>query len=209
MPQESGADDAARALVRQEPPSSAGTPADGKPPRPGMSDVTPAPIRQRVVPTGAVKVSRSLWILSFALSLMVFAFAFLYRGTQLDDLISSITALEPDRDSDTISTVANLAFWCTSGALVVIVLIELLMMGSMLRRNGRARWGLLVVLLLHLGVAALADAFVLVANDEGAYFRLVLVAQLVLAGAALVASFLPSAGAWFRGDRSRTRRTRA
>src|SRR5690554_7910645 len=88
-----------------------------RPPRPEMSDSTPAPVLQPVVPNRLVKLSRSLWTVGFACGLIAILFAFVDRGEQLGRLRELITGLAPDRDVHTLSALALLVFWGTLGLL--------------------------------------------------------------------------------------------
>ena len=175
--------------------------ADGlsprRPPRPLMSDTTPAPAPRPIVVTGVVKMSMYLWFTSFVLGLMVAAFALVLRVRLLDRLTALIVDAQPDRSEETIRRVAELVFWGSLIALIAIVVIEALIMRVMLKRHGAARFVLLIALLVHVLVAVLADDFV-GQDGEGIWFHVLLVLQLISAGAALIASFLPGSGAWFR-----------
>jgi hypothetical protein len=63
------------------------------------------------------------------------------------------------------------------------------------------------MLIIQFGVMLVAAAFLAAPGAEGMYFVLLLAAQAVLAGAALVFSLLPRAGAWFRDGAAGSRRT--
>lgn len=70
----------------------------------------------------------------------------------------------------------------------------------MMRRRSGARWAMLAFLIIHGGATILADAFLFTPTAEGTVLRGLLLAQLLLAGAALVLSILRSAEAWFRAE---------
>ena len=178
----------------------AGT-ASGPPPRPEIGNRFPAPINEHVEPPRTLRVSRALWLLSFVSGLAAVAFTVLNRTEQHARLLEQVTALDPSRDAGVLEQVATLVFWGTVGALVLVIAIEALLMRSMMRRRSGARVGLFVMVIIHAIVAILAEAFLAAPGAEGGTVRWPLVAQLVLAGAALIAGMLPGAGAWFRSGR--------
>lgn len=165
-----------------------------------MSDLTPAPVPAPITPSRPMKVVRSLWIGSFVAGLLAIVFAFLAREVQLERLRELITELEPGQDPETLDAVATLVFWGSLGPLALVVIIEAILVRAMMRRHGGARWGLLVTLLFHGAVAVLADAFVVTPEWEGILVRVLLLAQLLLAGAGLIGSAFPAANAWLRAE---------
>ncbi|MCU1635710.1 MAG: hypothetical protein JWQ68_949 [Cryobacterium sp.] len=165
-----------------------------------MSDRTPAPVPPPVIPNRPLKASRFLWLASFALGLLAAVYAFLSRNDQIDQLRKLAGDAAPDQASGTRDAVASAVFWGTLVALVLIVVIEAILLRVMLRRHGGARWALLVVLLVHAGVALLAASVVAVNAFEGLSVQLLLLAQLASACVALVSSAVPGTGSWFRGE---------
>ncbi|WP_167042682.1 hypothetical protein [Salinibacterium sp. ZJ454] len=175
-----------------------------KPPRPEMSNRAPAPIPPTIPPPRAVKVSRVFWLLSFVAGLTGMVFAFFARDTQLTELQSLVTDLQPDRDAETVKTAATIVFWGSLGALAAVVLAEAILLAAMMRRRGGARWLLLLLLLVHGAVAVLVAAFVVRQGDAGLTVLALVAAQLLLAALGWIVSFLPGAGRWFRaGTRGR------
>lgn len=172
-------------------------PTPPPPPRPEMSDRTPPPIAKPVVVSGAVKISRYLWIGSFVAGLMVVFFAFLSRNNQTERIQEVIRDLDPDRSEDTLEAAANIVLWGSLGAVIVVLLIELVLMAAMLRPRGWIRFVQLPFLVVHAGVMIIADALIVGEDADGAYLAALLLAQLLLAVAALIASFLPGTRAWF------------
>ncbi|WP_127129625.1 hypothetical protein [Georgenia sp. SYP-B2076] len=173
------------------------------PPRPEIANRFPAPIQQHVTPTTTLRVSRALWLLSFASGLAAAAFAFLVRVDQHTRLLDQVTALDPSRDAETLDKVATIVFWGAIGAVVLVIAIEALLMRSMMRGRGSARVGLFVMVVVHVVVAILAESFLAAPGTAGGAVRWPLVAQLLLACAALVTSLLPGANAWFRAVQGR------
>ncbi len=162
-----------------------------------MSNMTPAPIHKPLEPTGPVKVSNRLWMLSFLFGVVAIVFTFLSRNTQVEKLTEFITDLDPKQDDATVETVTAVVYWATVAAIALVILIELLLVRGMMNRHGAVRWVLLVMLVFHAAVTLLGDAFIAF-GGEGIYISSLLVAQLVLAGAGLVASLFPRASSWFR-----------
>jgi hypothetical protein len=195
-PRSDGAD--AGRLTPLTPPDPRPRPSRTPPPRPEMSDRTPPPIRRPVEPSTAVKASRFLWTASFIAGLMAVFFGFLARNNQTDRIQDLILEVDPDRDAETLETAANIVLWTSLGALVVVVLIELALLFSMLKRRGYVRWIQLLVLAAHAGVTVVADALIVGDDVDGIVLRVILVSQLFLALAGLLASFLPGTRAWFR-----------
>jgi hypothetical protein len=201
MPHELDADDPAESPEETATEAAGSDSAPARPPRPAMSDQTPAPVLQPIVPTRPVTVSRRLWIVSFAVGSIAALFAFVSRGEQLDRLQNVITGLAPDRDAETISALAQLVFWGTLSLAVLVILIEAVVLHVMMRRHGGARWVLMFILLLHAGVLVVAEAFIIAPGPDGHYLRVLAVAQLALAGTGLVVSLLPGANVWFRAQK--------
>jgi hypothetical protein len=174
-----------------------------------MSDSTPAPVLQPIVPTRTVKQARTLWLVSFAAAAIALLFAFVARDEQLGRLREMVTELAPERDAETLAALASLVFWGTLGLVALIIAVEAIVLRVMMRGHGAARWVLLLMLVINAAASLLADVFVILPGDDGLYLRICLVAQLALAGAGLVLSLFPGASAWFRAQKKTRRRPRA
>jgi hypothetical protein len=183
-----------------ERPDGSGTPP-ARPPRPRMSNLTPAPVPTKVPPTVTILVSRYLWLASFVAGMGVLLFAFLARNTQIEWLTGVVEDIQPDQDAGTLKNVATFLFWASLVAVSVVVLVEGILVRRMMHRHGAVRWAIFFVLLVHAAVALLADAFLVTTEQEGLYLRILLVAQLLLAVAAFLASLMPGAWGWFRAER--------
>jgi len=177
-----------------------GEPERPAPPRPPLSDHTPAPIREILKPPPAVKRVRFLWILSFASGLIAGIFAFFARDEILEHVRGLINGLERGDDQQTVEALAVVVFWGTLGMLALVILIEAVLLGVLMRRHGKVRFVLLAMLLVNGAVTLLADAFLAAPGDQELGIRVLLVLQLVLAGAAVVASVLGGASQWFRAE---------
>lgn len=174
-----------------------------------MSDRTPAPVLEPIVPTRQVKAARTLWLVSFAAGFIAVLFAFVARNEQLERLRQLVTELAPERDAETLAALAALVFWGTLALFALVLVIEAIVLRVMMRGHGAARWALMVILVLNAGVLLVADAVVIAPGDEGIYLRICLVAQLALGGVGLVLSLFPGASAWFRAQKKRRRRPRS
>jgi hypothetical protein len=174
-----------------------------------MSDSTPAPVLQPIVPTSTVKAARTLWLVSFAAGFIAMLFAFVSRDEQLGRLRELVTELAPERDTETLLALAALVFWGTLVLVALVIVIEAILLRVMMRGRGGARWALVLMLFLSAAVSLIADAFVILPGDDGLYLRICLVAQLALAGAGVVLSLFPGASGWFRAQRKARRRPRS
>jgi hypothetical protein len=165
-----------------------------------MSDSTPAPIRKVPPPASAVLAARSLWVTSIVVGVAAVVFAFLSRGDQLQPLIEVVGDLQPDLAVDDREPIAAAIIIGGLGGLAIVFLAEALLVRFMaVRARGRARWGLVAMVVLNVLLCAVAASFIAV-GQYGVLAASLLAAQLLLACAALVASFLPSATAWFRRE---------
>jgi hypothetical protein len=179
--------------------------APARPPRPQMSNLTPAPVPKKVPPTVTILVSRYLWFASLVAGMGVLLFAFLARNTQVESLTQVVKDIQPDQDAGTLKNVATFLFWASLVAISLVILVEGLLVRRMMRRKGSARWAMFFVLLVHAAVALLADLFLVTPEQEGLYLRILLAAQLLLAVAAFFTSLMPGAWSWFRAERDQDR----
>lgn len=167
------------------------------PPRPAMSDSTPPPIRKPVERSGAITVSRFLWIASFVAGLMVVFFAFLSRNNQTERIQGVLRDLEPARAESTLESAANVVLWGSLGAVAVVLLVELILMFAMLKPRGWVRFVQIPMLAINVAVTLIAAGLIVGDDADGVYLAVLLGAQLLLAVAASVASFMPGTRAWF------------
>ncbi len=163
-----------------------------------MSNRSPAPIPRRTPPTATVSAARSLWILSFLLGLVAFAFTYLSRDGQLERLHSLASELRPGQGAETLDAVAAIVFWSILAALLLVIIVEAALLAVMMRQRGGSRWALLAVLVIHGAVWVFADSVLMGYEDPELYLRLLLVGQLITACVAWAVSLLPGAAAWFR-----------
>lgn len=167
------------------------------PPRPAMSDRTPAPVAQAAEPPPpALNRSRTLWLLSFLSGLTAVVFAFLGREEHLAGIAEQVRDLDPDRAAGTVDTASQVVLFATMAAIVLVVLLESLLVRRMTARRGGARIALTVLLAVHAVVALVAEAFLTVPGGDGLRDRVVLVAWVALAALAHLVSLAPSVGRW-------------
>jgi hypothetical protein len=162
-----------------------------------MSDLTPPPVRAKTPPPPVVATSRVLWLLSFVAGFLVIAFAFLSTDARLERLREFVADIDADAPAETLDGAASALFWIVVGALGVVLLLEAALLGAMLKQRRFARWVAIPVVAVQIAVILVANEL-LALGAEGPYFSIALIVQLALAGAALVASFLPGSGPWFR-----------
>jgi hypothetical protein len=172
----------------------------GPPPRPPISSASPAPIKAPTPPPGAITASRSLWIISFVLGFLAIGVAFLARTTQVDELQELIRDLMPDESDSTLERAALIAYWTCIGLLVIVIVVEALLLRLVMNRRRGVRWAMVLFLFAHAAIAVAVDAF-LALGDTGLYVRLLLAAQLLLAGIAAIVALLPGVGRWLHRER--------
>jgi len=171
-----------------------------------MSDSTPAPLRKAPPPALTVLAARSLWVASIVGAVAAIVFAFLSRAEQLGPLADFVGKLQPDLGAAERSTIAATAIVGSLAALAVVALAEALLVRSMVvLARGGARWGLVALVVVNALVCVVISTFVAI-GQYGAVSAGLLVAQFLLACAALVAGFLPSASAWFGREHEAGRR---
>ncbi len=173
------------------------------PPRPGLSYSTPPPIP--VVPQlpRTVRTARTLWFLSFAAGLAVLLGSFVSRDSNLQRLRGVVADMAAGSDAASVSKAAEIVFWGSIGALLLVTLLEAAVLAAVLGRRNWARWTLLPLLASHVPVLFLASAFLVPAGAAGSYVVMLWGAGLLLALAGLALLFLPSAGAWLKPERAR------
>jgi hypothetical protein len=199
MPEEPEGTDSISEATQGQPAGLTGTRLLHKPPRPAMSDLTPAPIRPPVPPPGIVKAMRWVWRASFIAGLAAGLLTYFTRDAQLERLERLLTERQSTLGAEALDSITSTILWGSIGTVVFVILVEALLLKMVMRRRSGARWALLAVLPLHGGATIMADAF-LVAPPEGVYFRVFLLVQLLLAGTAVALSVQRRAQAWFRAE---------
>ncbi|HXF03061.1 MAG TPA: hypothetical protein VN601_08730 [Arthrobacter sp.] len=127
-------------------------------------------------------------------------FAFFARDAILEHVRGLINGLERGDDQETVEALAVVVFWGTLGLLALVILIEAALLVVLLRRHGKVRFVLLAMLFVHGVVTLIADAFLAAPGNQELGIRVLLVLQLALAGAAVIASVLHGASQWFRAE---------
>ena len=93
-----------------KPPGGAKSEPPAPPPRPPLSNASPAPIKAPTPPPGTVTASRSLWIASFVVGFLAIGVAFLARAAQVDELQELIGDLMPGESDSTLERAAQIAY---------------------------------------------------------------------------------------------------
>ena len=173
------------------------------PPRPGLSYSTPPPIP--VIPPAprTVRAARMLWLFSFGAGLAVLLGSFVARDSNLQRLRGVVAEIAAAGDSSSVSTTAEIVFWGSIGALLVVTLLEAAVLAAVLGRRTWARWTLVPLLASHLLLLFPASAFLVPGGAAGSYVVMLWSAGMVLAFTGLVLLFLPPAGAWLKREHGR------
>jgi hypothetical protein len=170
------------------------------PPRPGLSYSAPPPIPVTPTVPRVVRTARTLWVLSIAAGLAVLVGSFVARDANLERLRGVVADMAAGSDAGSVGTAAEIVFWGSLGALLLVAVLEAAALAAVLGRRNWARWVLLLLLAAHLPVLLLTSAFLVPSGAEGSYVVMVWGAGLLLAAAGLVLLFLPAARAWLKPE---------
>ncbi|MGN7200699.1 hypothetical protein [Arthrobacter sp. SAFR-044] len=173
------------------------------PPRPGLSYSAPPPIPVTTPVPRTVRTARSLWLFSFVAGLAVLLGSFVARDSNLQRLRGVVADMAAGSDAGSVGTAANVVFWGSIGALLLVTVLEAAVLAAVWGRRTWARWALVPLLATHVPVMLLASAFLVPSGAAGSYVVMLWGAELLLAFAGLVLLFLPSAGAWLKRERRR------
>lgn len=189
------------------PPRSAATPgavrtasgplrtARAQPTRPSLITSNHAPVVAKVPPPLSVRLSQLFWILSLAVGAVGVVYAFIVRADQLEHIADRVRAVDASRADETVTATADILYWSVFGALVAVVLLQILFLVSFSSRRPRARWWLLATLLLQ-GVVLVVTQEFTDAGSSAEPLRLLLLIQVGLAVVGLLWSVLPAALRW-------------
>lgn len=177
-------------------PQPAPSPSTGPiPARPGYSAPPPV-LAPSPGPPRAVQWSYWLWMVSFAIGLLVIGYSVL-RFDQLHELLAEqVRAQRPDIGADLLNRIVDITLATGLGGSTGIIVVQLLFAVLMRARRNWAR--VLLAVTAVFGLVGLG--FSLVTVDKRAQLALPVQALLVIA--AIVLMFVPSAGAWFRNRRA-------
>jgi hypothetical protein len=167
------------------------------PERPSLSDERPPPVLKAVPPPRPIRVARMLWLLGFVATAGAMLIAFLSQDSIAAELEETLLRLAPTYTASSISSVVDVVYWTAIASLGVVVTVEALLLAMLLNRRGGARWGQLVLLLVHAGAALVGSAFLTV-TELGIAVEALLIGGLALAVAGWIAGLFPSASEWFR-----------
>jgi len=172
------------------------------PPRPGLSYSAPPPIPATPSLPRTVRTARTFWVLSFLAGLAVLAGSFVARDSNLQRLRAVVEDMAARNGMASAGTAADVVFWGSLGALLLVTLLEAAALAAVLARRAWGRWALLPLLASHLPVLLLASVFLVPGGAAGSYVVMLWVAGLALGFGGLVLLFLPPTGAWLRQGRS-------
>lgn len=181
----------------------------GPPPSPPMRHFGEAPVHADPEPSGGVSAAKSFWLSSFSVGIIVVLTVFLSRNNRLESIESLVKDVDANATAETITTMATVAFWGTTGLFVVVMAVEALLLRGMLGRKRWARNALLLMVPVHAVVSLIAEAFLAYSSAtdnvvasfapeaEGAWTRWLLTIQLGLIVCASIASLWPGTRKWF------------
>lgn len=174
------------------------------PPRPGWSTRSAPPIGKLAPepPPGIMRLAQFFWVVSFLVGTSCIFIVYLVRDRQLEWLRELVREMSLNIEPESLDSVTGLVFWVSLGAVSLVILIEVVFVSVLMLARNWARWALVVVLLLHLGVAVLAGALLIPPGDTGTYVLAFLAVEFGLALAGVVLSFLPRASAWIKSRSS-------
>jgi hypothetical protein len=161
-----------------------------------MSYSAPAPIAVTPPLPRAVRLARTLWLVSFVAGLSVLVTSFLSRDAHLQRLRTVVDQMAPGGEADALTISTAIVFWGSLGTMLLVILLEAAALAIVVRRHGWARWVMIPLLPGHVMAAFVAAEFLVPANDAGSYVVMLWGAQLLLAFAGLVLLLLPPSGAW-------------
>ncbi|MDQ1137854.1 uncharacterized membrane protein YhaH (DUF805 family) [Microbacterium sp. SORGH_AS 1204] len=175
-----------------EPPAKA-----AKPERPALHDKAAAPVMVKMPPPAGVRLAQICWVLSLVVGAIAVGYLFVIRQSIDPDIEAIVREVDASRPAETVSTAADIVFWCVFGALVTVLLVQITSLVSFNNRRNNARWWMLGVLLL-LAVTVLAARQFVAVGDRGVPLDRLLLIQLGLSGLGLLFSVIPAALRWTR-----------
>lgn len=167
------------------------------PPRPAMSDAAPPPVLRKIPMPRPVRLTRSLWLASFAATGAGVLVAFLSRTSLVAELDETLGRLAPGYDESEVASLVNVVYWGSIAGLAAVIVLEAVVLGALLNRRGGARWLQVPVLGLHAVAVLVATAFLGI-GDWGLLVDSVLLAGFGLAFIGWVLGLVPAARRWFR-----------
>lgn len=166
-----------------------------QPTRPSLATSNHAPVVAKVPPPLPVRLSQLFWILSLAVGAVGIVYTFIIRTDQLEHIADRVRGIDASRADETVTATADILYWSVFGALVTVVLLQILFLVSFSSRRPRARWWLLATLLLQGLVLVIAREFT-TSDSSAEPLRLLLLIQLGLAVIGMLWSTLPGALRW-------------
>ncbi len=188
---------APQAQVRRSPapPPYEPPPKAAKPERPALYDKAAAPVMVKMPPPAAVRLAQISWVLSLVVGAIAVGYLFIIRQSIDPDIEAIVREVDTTRPSETISSAADIVFWCVFGAMVTVLLVQITTLVSFNNRRNNARWWMLGILV-FLAVTVLAARQFVAVGDRGVPLDRLLLIQLGLSALGLLFSVIPAALRW-------------
>lgn len=142
-----------------------------RPPRPEMSNTTPAPVNLPRETAAPVRIAARLGFFSVVIGLAAMVYRVVNQDGQLAYLRRTAGGVDGTVGQSDVETVALIAFWGTIGLLVIVFLVQAILIGPLKRGVGWTRWVLLALLVPNLAGVVLASAFL--TDDSGLQLSIV------------------------------------
>lgn len=165
------------------------------PARPSLSDKPAAPVLVSLPAPVSVRLSQLCWVLSLAIGAVAIIYVFVIRQQQLPDIVAVIQGVDESRAEATYQTAADILYWSVFGAMVLVLLLQIVYLVSFSNRRPHARWWLLGTVLVQSGVLLVCREMIAV-GDRGVPLEQAMLVQLGLAVLALAWAALPGALRW-------------
>ncbi|WP_150952860.1 hypothetical protein [Microbacterium testaceum] len=177
------------------PPPSEPAAKPAKPERPALHDKAAAPVMVKMPPPAAVRLAQICWVLSLVVGAIAVGYLFVIRQSIDPDIEAIVREVDASRPSETISSAADIVFWCVFGAMVAVLLVQITVLVSFNNRRDNARWWMLGILL-FLAVTVLAARQFVAVGDRGIPLDRLLLIQLGLSALGLLFCIIPAALRW-------------
>jgi hypothetical protein len=176
---------------------------DEKPVRPARSSDIPPPLEDEDEPAPAsVRTSVWLWISAGVVAALTLVYGVLDLDARQAEIEADVLVRQPDISASTLDGVVLILTAAAIGGIAIPAVVQVILAMAMGRGRNGARIALAILGVLFLPAVLIAGGTLagpgsILTN----YAQLGTIAMMGLMFVALVAMFLPSANAWFRGRR--------
>lgn len=184
-------------------------PAIARPPRPEMSDRTPAPLIAVQAAPAPIRNSLWLWTVSLLVSLSALMTMLLVGSGMAKHVEALLLERDALLDTTKVGGAAKLIAYGFVAAVLVVMLIEWRISRGLPKRRGWRRLALLFVAILHLIVAGVAALLLPPEGWQGILLVITLLGGAALAFVAALLAMAPSVGRWLKGRSEKTAATDA